>query len=61
MPKREPTTAFLLFACLGSLSLADYPHSDRSFPSGGADFLNLSTTPRRWIRRNGLTTRRSKA
>ena len=37
--KCRATRAFLLFAQLGKIDLADYLHSDRSFIVGGSDFL----------------------
>ncbi len=50
----------LLFAYLGKIDLADHLHNDRSSIIGCND-LKSSTTPRRWSRRNGLTTRSQKA
>ena len=41
MPKRGPTRAFLLFAYLGNINLADYLHGDRSPLIGCTDFLKF--------------------
>jgi hypothetical protein len=37
----ERTDAFVFFACLGTIDLADYLHSDRSSLVGRSNFLKL--------------------